>query len=253
MSKASDNVFPRFLISEGGSTATPAANRVTVYAKANGLLYSKDDAGAETALGGGSGSVATDAIWDAAGDLAVGTGVDTAARLARGTALQVLRVNSGATTVEWAAAAAAAFVGCSAWNSAAQSVNNTTWTILTFDSENFDTSAIHSTGANTGRMTIPSGMGGYWRFTAYVQFAGNTTGLRAIDLYKNGVSVGPMVRVGSPPTTNDVFTLTLNSVLSLVATDYIELYAYQASGGALNVGNASQPQGTLYIAQYLGA
>lgn len=54
MTKASDNVFPRLLISEGGSTATPAASQVTVYAKANGLLYSKDDAGTETALGGSS-------------------------------------------------------------------------------------------------------------------------------------------------------------------------------------------------------
>lgn len=50
MTKASDNVFPRFLVSEGGSTATPAANQVTVYAKADGLLYSKDDAGAESLL-----------------------------------------------------------------------------------------------------------------------------------------------------------------------------------------------------------
>jgi hypothetical protein len=58
MTKVSDNVFPRFLISEGGSTSTPSANRVTVYAKSDGLLYSKDDAGAETALGGG-GSGAT--------------------------------------------------------------------------------------------------------------------------------------------------------------------------------------------------
>lgn len=57
MSKASDNVFPRFLISEGGSTATPAAGRVTVYAKADGLLYSKDDAGVETLVSGGSGGV----------------------------------------------------------------------------------------------------------------------------------------------------------------------------------------------------
>lgn len=55
MTKASDNVFPRLLISEGGSTATPASGQVTVYAKADGLLYSKDDAGAETALGGASG------------------------------------------------------------------------------------------------------------------------------------------------------------------------------------------------------
>lgn len=50
---ASDNVFTRFLISEGGSTTTPAANRVTIYAKADGLLYQKDDAGVETLLAGG--------------------------------------------------------------------------------------------------------------------------------------------------------------------------------------------------------
>lgn len=86
MPKASDNVFPRLLISEGGSTTTPASGNVTVYAKADGLLYSKDDAGAETALGGASGAVATDTIWDAAGDLAVGSGANTAARLAIGAA-----------------------------------------------------------------------------------------------------------------------------------------------------------------------
>ena len=54
MAKASDNVFPRFLISEGGSTATPAANRVTVYAKSDGLLYSKDDAGVEKLMSTGA-------------------------------------------------------------------------------------------------------------------------------------------------------------------------------------------------------
>lgn len=54
MTKASDNVFPRFLISEGGSTSTPAAGRVTMYAKADGLLYSKDDAGTETLVSGGT-------------------------------------------------------------------------------------------------------------------------------------------------------------------------------------------------------
>jgi hypothetical protein len=51
--------------------------------------------------GGGSGNVATDAIWDAAGDLAVGSGSNTAVRLGKGTALQVLRVNAGATGLEW--------------------------------------------------------------------------------------------------------------------------------------------------------
>ena len=46
--------------------------------------------------------MATDVIWDAAGDLAVGTGANTGAKLSKGTALQQLRVNSGATALEWA-------------------------------------------------------------------------------------------------------------------------------------------------------
>lgn len=44
-------------------------------------------------------------LVDAAGDLLVGSAADTVARLAMGTASQVLRVNSGATGLEWAAAA----------------------------------------------------------------------------------------------------------------------------------------------------
>ena len=46
-------------------------------------------------------------LIDAAGDLIVGTAADTAGRLAIGTANQVLKVNSGATALEWGSAAAA--------------------------------------------------------------------------------------------------------------------------------------------------
>ena len=47
------------------------------------------------------GDVSSDSIWDAAGDLVVGTGADTAARLGLGTALQLIRVNAGATGLEY--------------------------------------------------------------------------------------------------------------------------------------------------------
>ena len=43
-------------------------------------------------------------LIDAAGDLIVGTAADTAGRLAIGTAGQILKVNSGATALEWGAA-----------------------------------------------------------------------------------------------------------------------------------------------------
>lgn len=88
---------------EAAAPSTPAGSRVVVYAKADGLMYSKDDAGTETLMSSGasSGSVATDTIWDAAGDLAVGSGANTAAKLAIGATngMALMRV-SGA--VAWA-------------------------------------------------------------------------------------------------------------------------------------------------------
>lgn len=55
MAKASDNVFPKVEFAEGAAPATPGASKVRLYAKTDGLLYSKDDAGAETLVSGGAG------------------------------------------------------------------------------------------------------------------------------------------------------------------------------------------------------
>jgi hypothetical protein len=69
-------------------TITNAAGSITIAATA----------------GGGGGNVATDAIWDAKGDLALGTGADAAARLAVGTTGTVLVADSAETTgARWGA------------------------------------------------------------------------------------------------------------------------------------------------------
>lgn len=47
-------------------------------------------------------------LIDAAGDLLVGSGADTIVKLAKGTALQYLRVNAAGTALEWASLAAVA-------------------------------------------------------------------------------------------------------------------------------------------------
>lgn len=52
----------QMIFNEGAAQATPSTGKVTVYAKTDGLLYSKDDAGTETALGvsgGGGGDALT--------------------------------------------------------------------------------------------------------------------------------------------------------------------------------------------------
>ena len=55
MAAASDNVFPKVILSEGAAPAPPSSGQVKLYAKTDGLLYSKDDAGAETLVSGGTG------------------------------------------------------------------------------------------------------------------------------------------------------------------------------------------------------
>lgn len=63
--KASENVFPKVQFAEGTAPATPDAGQVVMYAKADGKLYSKDDAGTETGLGGSGGATAYAIITEA--------------------------------------------------------------------------------------------------------------------------------------------------------------------------------------------
>lgn len=102
MGKASDNVFPKVILGPLGAPSAPSDASWKLYAMANGVYAkSSNTTIGPLGTGGGGTSVATDTIWDAAGDLAVGSGADTAARLAIGSTngMVVQRV-SGA--VAWA-------------------------------------------------------------------------------------------------------------------------------------------------------
>jgi len=85
---------------DGSDFTNPSADYRRLFLGEDGQLHVKDSAGAVTAIGAASGSVATDAIWDAAGDLAVGSGANTAAKLTKGTDGKVLTMVGGA--VAWA-------------------------------------------------------------------------------------------------------------------------------------------------------
>lgn len=52
-------------MTEGAAPATPGTGEVRVYAKTDGLLYSKDDAGTETLVSGGAGGGASLGAWTA--------------------------------------------------------------------------------------------------------------------------------------------------------------------------------------------
>ena len=103
MARIQDIDLPYLEFGEAAAPGTPASGVSRIYVKSDGLFYSKDDAGTETLVSGGAGGsgMATDPLWDAAGDLAVGSGANTAARLAIGaTNGMALQRVSGA--VAWA-------------------------------------------------------------------------------------------------------------------------------------------------------
>lgn len=123
------------------------------------------------------------------------------------------------------------------YNSTAFSVANTTFTAITFNSERYDIGACHSTSSNTSRLTVPSGGGGVYIIGGCASFAANATGIRQLSIRVNGTTDIWAVSDTSV-TASGAANLALTTDYRLAAGDYVELVAYQSSGGNLNVSNA---------------
>ena len=123
------------------------------------------------------------------------------------------------------------FIGARVYNSAAFSHNSSgSWLAVTFDAERFDTSAIHSTASNTSRLTCV--VAGVYSIFGTVQFAVNATGWRGTRIYLNGAT--PIATVLHAASSNTYAILqTVSTIYELVAGDYIEIQAFQDSGGTL--------------------
>lgn len=125
---------PAVLFQAGDHASRPAnGSGCVLYSCTDHDLVYVDDGSAwstfMTLVGGSGGAVATDAIWDAAGDLAVGSGSDTAAKLTKGANGTVLSVVAG--SVGWAAPAAPVFTTVDAQRTTDVAVSAATYTVVT--------------------------------------------------------------------------------------------------------------------------
>ena len=140
--------------------------------------------------------------------------------------------SSTISTTKCSGCAQAAF----AYKTAAQSIPYATWTSITWDAELDDTDAFHSTASNTSRLVVTAATAGKLTFTCHIGIDVNTTGPRAIRLYKNGTTIvhGPInfLPVTGDPT-NMSFTV---DVPDAANADYFECQVYQGNSGtgALN-------------------
>lgn len=123
---------------------------------------------------------------------------------------------------------------CRVYNSAVQSVANGVNTMLTFNSERFDTDSMHSTATNTSRITINTA--GVYMLTASISFAPNATGRRQLAFRINGATY--IAAHAEVPISGLEHEMALAAVWKFAAADYVEVSALQTSGGALNVSAA---------------
>lgn len=122
-------------------------------------------------------------------------------------------------------------------HNAAQSITNSTNTILAFNTERFDqagggASTQHDTVTNNSRLTCR--YDGIYQIVANVDWASNVTGERLIEIVLNaGLTSIARVRgaAGGIGPCNQLVT----RQYALVVNDYVQLQVFQTSGGALNV------------------
>jgi hypothetical protein len=108
------------------------------------------------------------------------------------------------------------------------------WQTLTFNNESWDTHGFHSIVSNTSRLTVPANMDGLYIITGLVGFAPNATGERGANILLGGATnIGRVIIDNAGGTLGERLPVTRQYYLN--ATNYVELQAYQSSGGSLNV------------------
>lgn len=124
-------------------------------------------------------------------------------------------------------------------NSAVQSVSSGSSTQLLWDTEDLDDDALHSTSVNTGRLTIPSGLGGTYMvgYDTYCA-AGGQAASAWIEKNADGIRHG---FCQSPNDVTNGIGFAGSSVFEAAAGDYFAVYVFQNSGSSKNF-NLVSPQ-----------
>lgn len=121
-------------------------------------------------------------------------------------------------------------------HNAAQSILNNTLTKIAFNTERFDTaggaaSTQHDTITNNTRLTCL--FAGKYQIIGNVEFASNATGVRYLDVFLNNVTI--ISAEHSVAVNGGTHGIQISTLYDLAVNDFVELRAFQNSGGALNV------------------
>lgn len=158
----------------------------------------------------------------------------TDARLAVGTNGQVLTADSTAATgLKWATSSATSFPSFSAYKSAgagSQSISSSTWTKITFDTEDWDTGSCFTSN------TFTPNVAGYYQINAAIYPETTSAGEIQLVLYKNGTR-NKRLQWHTTAAAQGYIDSGTALIYCNGSTDYIEVYARaDISGGIVYSG-----------------
>ena len=145
----------------------------------------------------------------------------TNARLGVGTNGQVLTADSTAATgIKWATSSGSSGPAVSAIKTSNQSLTASTFTKITFNSENFDTNNNFASDRFTPTVA------GYYQINSYAEFSGTAITNAIITIYKNGsrFADGSAIGASTAPRGNTCDVIYFNG-----STDYVEVYGFMAA------------------------
>lgn len=134
------------------------------------------------------------------------------------------------------------------YKTANQSIATSAWACLTWDAEAFDSDTMHNNVTSNSRITFTTA--GTYQITYNVFWANNATGLRNHKIELNGTTTeGSGTDVIEPFAISPVAATHTGASISFIqsfsANDYIQAFAWQNSGGALNLAGTTESHSSL--------
>lgn len=107
-------------------------------------------------------------------------------------------------------------------------------TAISFDGERYDASGMHNPAVNPSRVLAPAA--GKYLVTGNVQFASNGTGHRSLSIRLNGTTtLANQALPAVTPVSGEKTEINISTVYDFAQNDYVEMLAFQSSGGNLDV------------------